>query len=176
MLTVKDIIRKEISAADPSVSCVWDSGIDGIRAAWVHPGGLYTLLLTKEETEEFKLDMYQPVYHAEWIKAAWEYSRLQENFNSFSVVLGGKKRKLWFNMPSERGDSIPHFSLAENGGREDEWYYYPLANTLYSRLKVRYCDVYQGNKKPRPYFLATNGRPYAMIMPLRLASPKKDEV
>lgn len=138
MLTVKDIIRKEISAADPSASCVWDSGIDDTRAAWVHPGGLYTLLLTKEETEEFKLDMYQPVYHAEWIKAAWEYSRLQENFNSFSSFWVVKSANYGLICRAKEVTQYRSFHLQKTAG--------VMANGIITLLLTRYipalrCDT-----------------------------------
>lgn len=176
MLTYRDIFSKEITAVDPSEFkvCAPVGYADSFYAAWIHPGGLYALLLTEEEVREYNLTISH-VNLVPWMEDAWKSARLQENFNSFSVVLGGKKRKLWFNMPREKGDSIPQFYIPDNAWQENKWYYYPLANTLYSRLKVRHCDVYQAIKT-YSYFLATNGRPYAMIMPVRLVSSKKDEV
>lgn len=162
MLTIKDIIKKEITAAGTSSSCIYGLGyIPGISTAWLHPGGLYALFLTEEEAREFELDVKYFDVRARWMEEAWNSARICEECRSRSLILGGKRRKLWFNDSRDVG----------------EGHNYAMANTLFSRLKISNCVIFQATIKPYGYFLVSeNGRPYAYIMPIRLALAQKEEV
>ena len=161
MRTIMDLFSKEISAVDQSVSLVtyYPGYIDGIYTAWFHPGALYALLLTEGEARELSLVNSGHVARASFIAEAWNSSRICTDFISRSLYLGGKRRKLWFNVSSDVGEGCD----------------YPLANTLFSRLKIRGCDVFQATIKPYGYFLVMeNGLPYAYIMPVHVAQGKKE--
>lgn len=160
MNTYLDIIRKELRAVNFSDCVLMDPGFSIDFTAWAHPGGLYALFLDESLLHEYGLDhVTKNIQRADWIQEHWSTARAVETLRSESFFWGGVRRKLWFNDTEDMGDCR----------------YYPMANTLYSRLKCHGCVLYQTTIAPHEYFLATeNLRPYAMIMPVRLA-PKKEE-
>ena len=163
MRTIMDIFSKEISAVDraASLGIYYPGYIDGIYTAWIPPGALYALLLTEGQARELNLVDSGPVARAPFIAEAWKSSRICTDFISRSIIIGGTRRKLWFNVSRDAG------------GRVD----YPLANNLFTRLKIRDCDVFQDTSKPYGYFLVSeSGVPYTYIMPVRLAPNKKEGV
>lgn len=161
MNTYVDIIRKELRAVDSASCILMDTGYYMNLTAWVHPGGLYALFLDESLLREADPDHTASIQRAHWIEEHWSAAQYVEVSKSKTLLLGGWRRKLWFNESDNAGD------------RRN----YPMANTLYSRLKCHGCILYQSTIKPYEYFLVTeNIRPYAMIMPVRLAPTKEEGV